>query len=117
MGDFASDFQEAFGALYVWDNMEKRGFPITDDVMILDIDELSWEQKQIIASGNELEISELAKKEGQELGSFIMMGATVFVKLVHAIYENETDEKKKEISNLIRTTMRSIVENWGDDAD
>lgn len=108
---------ETFGALYIWDEMEKRGFPVTKDVIILDIDELSWEQKQILSAGNELEISELAKKEGQELLSFIMMGANVFAKLMQVIYQNEPPEKRKEISNLIRGAMKDMVDDWEDDAD
>jgi hypothetical protein len=110
-------FNETFGALYIWDEMEKRGFPVTKDVMILDIDELSWEQKQILSAGSEMEISELAKKEGQELISFVMMGANIFAKLMQVVFMNESPEKRKEISNLIRSTMKEMADEWDDDAN
>jgi hypothetical protein len=112
-----NDVDQALNSLYVWDGIEKRGFPVTPDVMIVDIDGLTWEQKQVIAAGNELEVAELMKEEGQELGSFIMMGATVFTKLMHVIYENETPEKREEINNLIKNTMRDIIERFSDDSE
>jgi hypothetical protein len=111
------EIEEALGSLYVWDGIEKRGFPVTSDVLIVDIDGLDWDQKQIIAAGNELELSQLMKEEGQELGSFIMMGATVFTKLMHAIYDHETPEKRAEIGALIKDTMRDIIGRWTDDSE
>jgi hypothetical protein len=46
-----------------------------------------------------------------------MMGATVFTKLMHVIYENETPEKREEINNLIKNTMRNIIERFSDDSE
>ena len=115
--DEIDEVLDSLGAMFIWDNVEKRGFPLTKDVKILDIEELSWEEKQILGSGNELEISALAEKYGEELSSFIMMGATVFVKLMQAVYESESIEKKKEIAALIRNTIRDIADRWGDDSE
>ena len=105
---------DTLGQLYLWDGLEKKGFPVTDDVMIVDIDGLTWDQKQIIAMGNEMEIDELVKEEGMQLNSFVMMGATVFVKLMSAVYQNESEEKRREIGALIKDTMKDIIDGWSD---
>jgi hypothetical protein len=111
------EMSEAFGALYIWDGLEKRGFPVTDDVQLIDIDGLTWEQKKIIVGGNALEIDELVKAEGGKLSDFVMMGATVFTKLMQAVFENESEEKRQEISNLVKNTLRGLIDRFEDDSE
>jgi hypothetical protein len=111
------DITGAFGALYIWDGLEKRGFPVTDDVQLIDIDGLTWEQKKIIVGGNELEIDELVKAEGGKLSDFVMMGATVFTSLMQAVFENESEEKRLEISNLVKNTLRGLIDRFEDDSE
>ena len=64
------------GSLYIWDDLEKRGFPVTEDVMVLPIDALTWEERQVLAAGDSEAISEMVKREGNTLEEFVMMGAT-----------------------------------------
>ena len=95
------EFADAAESLFIWDDVEKKGFPLTDSVFCVDLSKLSHEDRLIIASSNTLEISELIAREGGLLSSLLEMSVRVFRGLMQEIYMNETDEKKKEIEELV----------------
>ena len=105
------------GSLYIWDDLEKRGFPVTEDVMVLPIDALTWEERQVLAAGDSEAISEMVKREGNTLEEFVMMGATVFMKLMHALYEDSTPEKKEAMKTMILGVMRDLRKDFESDSD
>jgi hypothetical protein len=68
----------------------------------VDLSKLSHEDRLIIAGSNALEISELVAREGGLLSGLLEMSVRVFRGLLQEIYNNETEEKKKEIQELVR---------------
>ena len=96
------EFTDATESLFIWDDVEKKGFPLTDSVSCVDLSKLSQEDRLVIAGSNALEISELIAREGGPLSGLLEMSVRVFRGLVQEIYMNETDAKKKEIEELVR---------------
>jgi hypothetical protein len=96
------EFSDATESLFIWDDVEKKGFPLTDSVSCVDLSKLSHEDRLIIAGSNALEISELVAREGGLLSGLLEMSVRVFRGLLQEIYNNETEEKKKEIQELVR---------------
>ena len=96
------EFSDATESLFIWDDVEKKGFPLTDSVSCVDLSKLSHEDRLIIAGSNALEISELIAREGGLLSGLLEMSVRVFRGLLQEIYNNETEEKKKEIQELVR---------------
>jgi hypothetical protein len=96
------EFSDATESLFIWDDVEKKGFPLTDSVSCVDLSKLSHEDRLIIAGSNALEISELIAREGGLLSGLLEMSVRVFRGLLQEIYNNETEEKKNEIQELVR---------------
>jgi hypothetical protein len=96
------EFTDATESLFIWDDVEKKGFPLTDSVSCVDLSKLSHEDRLIIAGSNALEISDLIAREGGLLSGLLEMSVRVFRGLMQEIYMNETDEKKNEIQELVR---------------
>jgi hypothetical protein len=96
------EFTDATESLFIWDDVEKKGFPLTDSVSCVDLSKLSHEDRLIIAGSNALEISDLIAREGGLLSGLLEMSVRVFRGLMQEIYNNETDEKKNEIQELVR---------------
>jgi hypothetical protein len=96
------EFTDATESLFIWDDVEKKGFPLTDSVSCVDLSKLSHEDRLIIAGSNALEISDLIAREGGLLSGLLEMSVRVFRGLMQEIYNNETEEKKNEIQELVR---------------
>lgn len=112
------EFTEATESLYIWDRVEGKGFPLTDDILCIDLSQLSNEQRLIIAGTNKEEISNLIKQEGGTLGGLLEMSVRVFRALVRELYMHESDEKKEEIQELVRRTLETGVDSgFEDDED
>lgn len=104
------EFTDATESLFIWDDVEKKGFPLTSSVFCVDLSKLSHDERLIIAGSNALEISELVDREGGPLSGLLEMSVRVFRGLVQEIYANETDEKKKEIQELVRKFLERGID-------
>jgi hypothetical protein len=105
----AQEFEEATESLYIWDRVEGKGFPLTDDIMCIDLSELSHEQRLIIAGTNTDEINNLINEEGGTLLSLLEMSVRVFRMLVQEIYKNESEDKKLEIQEVVRRVLSDNI--------
>ena len=102
-------------SLYIWDDVEKRGFPLTDSIYCIDLSELSHEQRLIIAGTNADEASTLIKSEGGSLIGLLEMSVRVFRHLIQGIYSDESTDKKKEIQEAVQRLLGQI--SFDDDSD
>jgi hypothetical protein len=111
------EFNEASESLYIWDRVEGKGFPLTDDIMCIDLSQLSHDERLIIAGTNKEEILELMQREGGTLSGLLEMSVRVFRQLVQKLYMHESDEKKMEIQELVRRTLESSIDSMFDEDD
>ena len=107
----AQEFTDTSESLFIWDDVEQKGFPLTDSVFCVHLEKLSHEERLIIAGSNPLEISELIHREGVELSSLLEMSMRVFRGLLRELYSSESDEKKKEIAELVRTVLDRDIDD------
>lgn len=103
------EFSDATESLFIWDDVEQKGFPLTDTVYCVDLSQLSHEERLVIAGSNSLEISQLVQREGGTLSGLLEMSMRVFRGLMREIYLNETDDKKKEIEELVRKFLNRDI--------
>lgn len=94
--------------LFLWDTLEKTGSAITDSMMVLDIDALSYEQRLIISSGDPEEIQKLIDKLGDTLANQIKLSATVFVGLINEVFAESSPREQQRIMGIIRSFINSI---------
>lgn len=85
--------------LYIWDSMEKRGFPMSEHIKCI---HMSPEKRALIASGNTDEIDAFIQEFGINLEDLMMEVLKTFTALLISIYADQTDEKRQEILSLIR---------------
>lgn len=98
------DPTEPYRAMYIWDSMEKRGFPISEHIKTVDLDDLSREERLVIAAGVDVNAIELIISEhGTELLEAMAQNLALFISMLFKIYVNESDEKKQEIISIIRS--------------
>lgn len=98
------DAREPYKTSYVWDGIEKRGFPVSEHVKILDLDELTPEERLVVAEGNSLEIEKIVTLKGDEFLNVMSQNMELFLNLMFSLYQHESDKKKLEILNVIRST-------------
>jgi organic radical activating enzyme len=100
--------KELASHLYLWDAVEKRGTPITQDIHVIDMDNLSQEQRLVISGGNPEEITKLVEDHGSTLESQLTLSIRIFAKLVNAVYEKSHPSQQQQIVELIRETLDAI---------
>lgn len=91
--------------LYLWDSIEKRGTPITQDIHVIDMNDLSQEQRLVISGGIPEEIQKLVEEHGSTLESQLTLSIRIFAKLVNAVYEKAHPAQQQQILELIRETL------------
>lgn len=106
------EFSDALESLYIWDDIEKKGFPLTESVRAIDMNNLDDEERLVIAGGDAAKISQLIEDKGGSLGALLEMSTRMFKKLIRGIYEYESPEKKKEIQDLVRSILEIDIEDF-----
>jgi organic radical activating enzyme len=102
--------EDLVNRLFLWDAIEKRGTPITNDIYVVDIDMLSHEQRLVITGGDPEEIQKLVDEFGSTLESQLTLSIRIFAKLVNTIYDKASPAQQGQIMDLIRNTLKDIEE-------
>lgn len=99
------DPREPYKSSYVWDAMEKRGFPVSEHIKLIDLDDLTHEERLTLAGDDVVEIEKIIALKGDEFLDVMAQNMVMFLKLMFSLYEYESDEKKREILNVIRSSF------------
>jgi len=100
--------REPYKSSYVWDALEKRGFPVSEHIKLIDLDELTNEERLVLAGDNVAEIEKIIAVKGNEFLDVMAQNMFLFLKLMVSLYNHETDEKKREILDVIRSSFDGI---------
>lgn len=101
--------QNEYESLFIWDCIEKRGTPVTNDIRVIDMSRLSHEQRLIISSGDPDAIQELVEEVGDTLSNQMKLAAAVFIRVINNVYASEPLDKQKQIIEKIRETLEDIT--------
>ena len=89
------EFQEReFEVLYVWDDILKKGFPITNDIKVLDLAKLTHDDRQVLAIGNDEEVSNLVAARGSTLAFQLKLSTEILGIVLQEIYHDLRSPKK-----------------------
>jgi glutamine amidotransferase PdxT len=106
------EFSDALESLYIWDDVEKKGFPLTDAVRAIDMNNLDESERLIIAGGDSEKIQQLIEDKGGSLGKLLEMSTIIFKKIIRAVYEYESEEKKQDIQRVVRSILEIGIEDF-----
>lgn len=106
------EFSEALESLYIWDDVEKKGFPLTESVRALDMNNLDESERLIIAGGDSEKIQQIIEDKGGSLGTLLEMSTIMFKKIIRAVYESESEEKKQDIQRVVRSILEIGIEDF-----
>lgn len=101
--------KDEYESLFIWDCIEKRGTPVTDDIRVVDMKRLSHEQRLIISSGDQDAIQELVDKVGDTLSNQMKLAAAVFIRVINSVYASEPADKQKQLLDKIRETLEDLT--------
>ena len=106
-----TEFQEReFEVLYVWDDILKKGFPITNDIKVLDLAKLTHDDRQVLAIGNDEEVSNLVAARGSTLAYQLKLSTKILGIVLQEIYHDSTPEIQEHISGKVKKVLAAIQE-------
>lgn len=95
------DMPNPYEDLYIWDSLEKRGFPLSEHITCIHLDRGSG-RRQFIATADADKIEALMAAEGQELTEAMLEVLKTFTHLLFKVYQDQSPEKRQEILEFIR---------------
>jgi len=105
------DPQAPYKSSYVWDGIEKRGFPVSEQVKLVDLEDLTHEERLVLAGDDVIAIENIVLEKGNEFLDVMAQNMILFLRLMFSLYEHETEEKKREILNVIRSSINTVGED------
>jgi hypothetical protein len=105
------DPQAPYKSSYIWDGMEKRGFPVSEHVKLIDLEDLTSAERLVLAGDDVIAIEKIVAAKGNEFLDVMAQNMVLFLKLMFSLYEHESDEKKREILNVIRSSINTGEED------
>lgn len=98
---FFDDMPNPYNDLYIWDSLEKRGFPLSDHIRCIHLDREPG-RRAFIAGAAPEEIEALVLDEGNELTEVMLEVLRTFTTLLFRVYQDQSADKRKEILDFIR---------------
>lgn len=95
------DMPNPYKDLYIWDSLEKRGFPISEHIRCIHMDSEPG-RRAFIAGASAAELDELMQQDGVEMTEIMLEVLKTFTALLFRIYADQPEEKRQEILQLIR---------------
>jgi hypothetical protein len=95
------DMPNPYEDLYIWDSLEKKGFPLSPQIRCVHLDHPG--RREIIAAGTVDEIEDLIDESGQLLNDCMLEVLKSFVSIMFKVYADQPDEKRHEILQYIRS--------------
>ena len=110
MNQLIESQEREFEVLYIWDDVLKKGFPVTNDIKVLDITKLAHDDRQVLAMGNEEDISNLVAARGSTLAYQLKLSTKILGIVLQEIYHDSTPEIQKQISEKVKKVLAAIQE-------
>jgi len=96
---------ESMASLYIYDKITRAGFPLTEDIMCLDVSELSLEERLRI-SANELD--DVIEKHGVTLISQMVLATEVLGYVLNELFQNEPKHKQDQALASVRAAISKL---------
>lgn len=93
--------------LYIWDSLEGRGNALTDHIIVIELEELSHEERLVISGGDPMEIQKIATARGCTLNSQLIGNAQVFIALINEVFANSGSEEKARMLQFVRKFLNN----------
>ena len=84
------DPQAPYKSSYVWDGIEKRGFPVSEQVKLVDLEDLTHEERLVLAGDDVVAIEKIVATKGNEFLDVMAQNMILFLRLMFSLYEHET---------------------------
>lgn len=97
-----------FKTLYIWDNLEKKGFPMSPDILCCDMEAPG--ARDVVVRGNPEEIETFLHESGMPLTELLADMTMSFMALLIKLFEDEGPERKQQVLD----TMRAMWTDGGD---
>lgn len=110
MNQLIESQEREFEVLYIWDDILKKGFPVTNDIKVLDIAKLTHDDRQVLAMGDEEKVSNLVDAHGSTLAYQLKLSTKILGIVLQEIYHDSTPEIQEQISDKVKKVLAAIQE-------
>ncbi len=107
--------EREFESLYIWDNSLKIGFPVTNNIKVVDITKLTEDERRILAIGDEEQISRLIAARGTTLAYQLRLSTKILGIVLQEIYHDSTPEIQEQVSSKVKKVLADIQDGALDD--
>lgn len=95
------DMPNPYEDLYIWDSLEKRGFPLSEHIRCIHLDREPG-RRAFVAGATPEEIEAMIMEDGHELTEVMLEVLKTFTHLLFKVYQDQSAEKRLEILEFIR---------------
>lgn len=107
--------EREFESLYIWDNSLKIGFPVTENIKVVDITKLTHDERKILAIGDEEQISKLIAARGTTLAYQLKLSTKILGIVLQEICRDSTPEIQEQVSAKVKKVLAAIQNGALDD--
>lgn len=107
--------EREFESLYIWDNSLKIGFPVTENIKVVDITKLTHDERKILAIGDEEQISKLIAARGTTLAYQLKLSTKILGIVLQEICRDSTPEIQEQVSAKVKKVLAEIQNGALDD--
>lgn len=94
------DMPNPYEDLYIWDSLEKRGFPLSEHIRCMHLNQNG--RRAFVAGATPEEIDAMMAEQGDELSEVMLEVLKTFTHLLFKVYQDQSAEKRQEIIEFIR---------------
>ena len=103
-----SEMEKAMESVFIYDKLTGVGFPLTKDIVCIDISQLSHEERLAISSN---QLDEVAQKHGLTLISQLVIATRVLGFVLNELYSNKPKHEQDQAVASVKAALRKLTEN------
>lgn len=104
------DVEQSMESVFIYDKLTRVGFPLTKDIVCIDISALSQEERLAVSAN---QIDDVAAKHGLTLISQLVLATQVLGFVLNELYANQPQHIQDQALASVKSALRKITK--GDD--
>jgi len=100
-------------SVYIYDKLTGAGFPLTEDIMCVDISDLSPDERLAISAN---QMDDVIAKHGTTLISQLVLATEVLGFVLNELFANQPQHVQDQVMSSIKSALLKITRPGGDNA-
>lgn len=101
------EIEHSMESVFIYDKLTGAGFPLTNDIVCIDISNLSQEERLAVSANN---MGEIAEEHGLTLISQLVIATRVLGFVLNELYANQPQHVQDQALASVKTALRKLTE-------